>query len=138
MSSQWIFSLRLNPVSSLCFTQVDLRWHTGVSSTLPLTETPVTADAAGSRQLAGPRAGVHGDGLADDEAVGDELADGLARVGVGDLVDLVGVEPDLALAAAGHGGRQALLRREVHPAREGLHVNIYGLFCGCAWWWRSR
>lgn len=78
----------------------DLAGHTGVLGTLSLTETPVATDAAGSSQLPGARARVHGDGLADDEAIGDELADGLAGVGVGDLVDLVGVEPDLALSAA--------------------------------------
>ena len=58
---------------------------------------------------------MHGDGLADDEAIGDEFADGLAAVGVGDLVHFIGVEPDLAFAAVGHGRRQALLRAEVHP-----------------------
>ena len=59
---------------------------------------------------------MHGDGLADDEAIGDELADGLAGVGVGDFADFVGVEPDLALAAVRDRGRQALLGTEVHPA----------------------
>lgn len=59
---------------------------------------------------------MHGDGLADDEAILDELADGLARVGVGNLAGLVGVEPDLALAATGDGTRQALLGAEVDPA----------------------
>jgi len=43
---------------------------------------------------------VHGDGLADDEAICDELADGLAGVGTGDFADLVGIEPDLTLSAA--------------------------------------
>ena len=43
---------------------------------------------------------MHGSLLADDEAIGDEFADGLAGIGVADLVDLVGVEPDFALAAA--------------------------------------
>jgi hypothetical protein len=43
---------------------------------------------------------VHGDGLADDEAIFDELADGLARVGASDFSLLTWVEPDLALAAA--------------------------------------
>ena len=60
---------------------------------------------------------MHGDGLADDEAIGDELADGLAGVGVGDFILLVRVEPDLALAAVPHGRREALLRAEVHPVR---------------------
>ena len=59
---------------------------------------------------------MHGDGLANDEAIGDELADGLAGVGVGDLIDFVRVEPDLALAAVGYGRRQALLRAEIDPS----------------------
>ena len=41
-----------------------------------------------------------GDWLADDEAILDELSDGLTRVGIGDLVLLAWVEPNLALAAA--------------------------------------
>lgn len=87
-----------------------------------------------------------GDRLADDQTVGDQLADGGARVGVGDLVDLVGVEPDLALAAAGDGARQALLGAEVDPAKEsristlcppmcaicacGVRWVVGGVFCG--------
>lgn len=65
---------------------------------------------------------MHGDGLADDEAIGLELADGLTGVGVGDFVALVGVEPDLALAAAKDGRRQALLRAKVRP-REKLDIS---------------
>ena len=70
------------------------------------------------RQLTGTGTRVHGDGLADDEAIGDELADRLAGVCVGDFVDLVRVEPDLAFAAAGHGGSEALLSAEVDPMKE--------------------
>ena len=61
---------------------------------------------------------MHCDGLADDETIADELADRLAGVGVGDFVDLVGVEPDLALAAANHGGGETLLCTEVDPRCE--------------------
>ena len=89
--------------------------HTSVLGTLPLTETSVSADSSGGGQLSGTGTGVHGDGLSDDEAIGDELADGLAGVGVGDLVDLIGVEPDLALAAAKDIGREALLSTQVDP-----------------------
>lgn len=53
--------------------------------------------------------GVHRDLFADDKAIGDELADGLAGVGVRDFAGLIGVEPDLALSAANDGGREALL-----------------------------
>lgn len=60
---------------------------------------------------------MHGHGLADDETIADELADGLTGVGVRDLVHLVRVEPNLALAAAHHGGGQALLGAEVDPVK---------------------
>ena len=39
--------------------------------------------------------GVDSDGLLDDKTILDELANVLARVGVGNLVDLVGVQPHL-------------------------------------------
>lgn len=72
--------------------------------TLTLTQAAVTTDTAGQVELAGTGTGVHGHGLADDEAILDELANGLAGVGVGDFAHLIGVEPNLALAAAHHGG----------------------------------
>lgn len=77
----------------------------------------MSADATSSGELTRASAGVHGDGLLDNQAIGDELANSGAAVGVGDLLDLVGVEPDLALAAAGDGTRQALLGTEVDPAK---------------------
>jgi hypothetical protein len=78
----------------------DLAGHTGIGGTLTLTVTTVSALSSGEVQLAGARSRVLGDGLSDDKAIGDELSDGLTRVGVGDLALLVGVEPDLALATA--------------------------------------
>jgi hypothetical protein len=63
---------------------------------------------------------VHGDGLADDEAIGNELADGLAGVGVRDLIDFVGIQPDLALSASDNGRRKALLRAEIDPVQDSL------------------
>lgn len=75
----------------------------------------MTTDAAGLVEFTGASAGVHGNGLLDDKAIADELADGLAGVGVGDLGHLIGVEPNLALAAADHGGREALLGAKVDP-----------------------
>lgn len=89
--------------------------HTGISGTLPLSEATVATDPAGEVQLTSTGTRVHGDWLADDEAIGDELADGLAGVGVGDLVDLVGVEPDLAFAAAEDISCEALLSSQVDP-----------------------
>lgn len=75
----------------------------------------MATDPAGGSQGASAGTGVHGDGLADDEAIVNELADGLAGVGVGDLVDLIGVQPNLALSATDNGRRKALLRAEVDP-----------------------
>ena len=70
-----------------------------------------------------PRARVHGHGLADDEAISDELADRLAGVGIGDFVDFVGIEPDLALSASDDGGREALLSAKIHPGND-LSVRV--------------
>ena len=56
-----------------------------------------------------------GDGLSDDEAIGDKLSDRLAGVGVGDLGRLVRVEPDLALTTADDRGGQALLSSQIDP-----------------------
>lgn len=94
----------------------DLAGHTGIGSTLALTVATVSALSSGEVQLAGARSGVLGDGLSDDEAIGDELSDGLARVGVGNLALLVGVEPDLALTAADDRRGQALLSSQIDPA----------------------
>lgn len=52
---------------------------------------------------------MHGDLFADDKAIGNELADGLARVGVGNFIDFIRIEPDLALAAARYGGGEPFL-----------------------------
>lgn len=75
----------------------------------------MTTDSAGGVELAGAGARVHRHRLTDDQAIADELADRLPRVGVGDLRDLIGVEPDLALATADHGGRETLLGEKVDP-----------------------
>ena len=89
--------------------------HTSIRSTLPLTEATVSADSSCGCEFPGARSRVHGDGLSDDEAICNELADGLAGVGIGDLAGLIGIEPDLALSAADNGSREALLGGEVDP-----------------------
>jgi outer membrane receptor protein involved in Fe transport len=106
----------------------DLLGHTGIGGTLALSVAAVAALSAGKIELAGPRSRVHRHGLADDEAIGNELSDGLAGVGVGDLALLVGVEPDLALAAADDGRGEALLGSQVDPSG-GLLLAI-ALACG--------
>ena len=61
---------------------------------------------------------MHRDLLANDETIRHELADSLTGVGVGDFVHFIRIEPDLALAAANDGGREALLSAEVDPRRQ--------------------
>lgn len=60
----------------------------------------MSANPSSGSQFPGARTRMHSDLLADDEAIGHELADRLAGIGVGDFVHFIGVEPDLALAAA--------------------------------------
>lgn len=88
----------------------------------------MATDSAGEVQLTSTGTRVHGDGLSDDEAIGDELADRLAGVGVGDLVDLVGVEPNLALTAAEDIGRKALLGKQVDPVRKKIELSVFDFF----------
>lgn len=75
----------------------------------------MSTNAAGEVEFTGTGTGVHGNGLADDQAIADQLADSLARVGVGNFAHLIGIEPDLALTAADHGRRKALLGTKVDP-----------------------
>ena len=63
---------------------------------------------------------MHSNRFADDEAIADEFSDGLAGIGVGDFVDFVGIEPDLAFSAADHRRGEALLCRQIHPRHGGL------------------
>lgn len=74
---------------------------------------------------------MHSYGLADDEAIADEFSDGLTGVGVGNLVNLIGVEPNLALSASDDGRREALLGTEVDPRRIELAPKFleFDVFC---------
>jgi len=70
---------------------------------------------------------VDGLGLLDDEAVLDEAADVLPRVGVGDLVDLVRVHPDFVPATFHDGCGKPLLQTQSGATHFGLV--IFPLFC---------
>lgn len=95
----------------------NLGGHTSIGSTLSLTVTTVSAFPSGKVQLAGTASRVHSHGLSDDEAIGDQLADRLPGVGVRDFALLIGIQPDLALAAADDGRGEALLGSQVDPSR---------------------
>ena len=74
--------------------------HTSICCTLPLTETTVSTNSSCSSKVAGARSRVHGNRLSDDESICNELADGLAGIGIGDFADFIGIEPDLALSTS--------------------------------------
>merc|ERR1719304_34505 len=81
-----------------------------ILGTLPLTKASVAAFPARLVVLAHARPGVDSDRLLDDQTILDELADVLTRVGVGNLVDLVGIQPHLVLATFHDVSGKALLQ----------------------------
>jgi hypothetical protein len=60
----------------------------------------MSSDPSSSGKLSGTSTRVHSYRLADNKAISNEFADGLAGVCVGDFCHFIGVEPNLALAAA--------------------------------------
>lgn len=68
---------------------------------------------------------MHGDGFADNEAICNEFADGLAGVGIADFVDLVRIKPDLALSTTNDRGRKTLLSSEIDPLNQMLAVALH-------------
>ena len=88
---------------------LDLRGHTSIGGTLPLTGAGVTALALGGEELLRACARVDGGGLDDDASVLDELLDMGAGVGVPDLSLLSGVQPDFALSYPRDGCGEPLL-----------------------------
>ena len=63
----------------------------------------------GSVILPDPGSEVDSDRLLDHETILDQLANILPGIGVGNLVDFVGVQPNLVLAALHHAGGKPLL-----------------------------
>jgi hypothetical protein len=58
---------------------------------------------------------VNSNRLANDQSIANQFSDCLSGIGVGDLIDFIGIEPDLALAAANDGRSKALLGAKVDP-----------------------
>ena len=92
--------------------------HPGITRTLPLSKASMSPDSSGSSQLSRTGTRMHRDLLADDETIGQELADCLAGIGVGDFVHFIRIKPDLTLTAANDGGGEALLSAEIDPRRQ--------------------
>ncbi|GMR32270.1 hypothetical protein PMAYCL1PPCAC_02465, partial [Pristionchus mayeri] len=94
----------------------NLLGHASILGSETLTSAGVTNLAAGLGELTSTEARVHSNGFADDETILHETTDVLARVGVGDLVDLIGVEPDLSLSALKNCRREAFLQAQIAAA----------------------
>jgi hypothetical protein len=90
-------------------------WHSRITCTLPLTETPMSANLSCRGQVSGAGAGVHSHWFLDDKAICKEFSNSLAGVGIRDFVQFVGIKPDLAFTAASNGGGEPLLGPQVHP-----------------------
>lgn len=87
----------------------NLEWHTGIHGTLSATIAGVSALGLGLHVSLVARLGVDHVGLADDEVVLNELSHLLTTVGLRNFIGLVGVHPDLSLAALKHGSSESLL-----------------------------
>merc|ERR1719192_2331590 len=72
--------------------------HTSVPCTFALSHASVTSLPSSLVVLTDTVPGVDGDGLLDDETILDEFPDVLSGIGVGDLIDLVGIQPDFVFA----------------------------------------
>merc|ERR1719284_235441 len=82
----------------------------GVGCSLPFTEATVTTLPPGLIVSPHTGPGVDSDGLLDDQTVLYQLPDVGPGVGVGDLVDLVRVQPNLLLSTFHNISREAFLK----------------------------
>mmetsp|Transcript_35962 Transcript_35962/g.106302 ORF Transcript_35962/g.106302 Transcript_35962/m.106302 type:complete len:236 (+) Transcript_35962:567-1274(+) len=91
-----------------------LRWQAGLTGTTALAVASATSLGLGLGRQARASAGVDLGRLPDDETVLDKLPHILPGVGHGNFIDLIGVKPDLPLAAPQHRGCKPLLQLERH------------------------
>ena len=87
----------------------DLEWKTGIGGTSTLTRSGVTALALGCVSQGYASAGMHHGWLLNNESISMESSNVATRIGKGNFVNLVGVQPDFALAAFQNVGREAFL-----------------------------
>lgn len=87
--------------------------HPRLGGTPPFSHSSVPSLALGLELLADAETRLRDLGHANNEAIADELADVLARVGRRDIRDFVGVKPDLAFPTAKDGRSEPLLGPEV-------------------------
>jgi hypothetical protein len=56
----------------------------------------MSTNSAGSLEFTSPGSRVHSDWLFDDESICNKLSDGLAGVGIADLIRLIGIQPSFS------------------------------------------
>ena len=98
---------------------LDLGWHSSLRCTLPLTGTSVSTSSLGSQELTSSSSRVSYDGLLDDLTILDELSDVGPGVGIGNVVLLGGVTPNLPLSNAQYRGGETLLASQVDHCAAG-------------------
>ena len=97
-----------NEMCTLVPTTILIRTQ-AILPTFPLSHAGVPSLPPCLGVLPDPRPRVHGHRLLDHKTILDQLADILPGVGIGNLVDLVGIEPDLVAAALHHRSGEPLL-----------------------------
>lgn len=86
--------------------------HTSISCTLSLTYAHMPALPASQGIFPASSPGMDSHWFADDQSIFDQLPDLLTRVGIGDFIGLIGVQPDLLFATAKDTGGKPLLKPE--------------------------
>jgi hypothetical protein len=84
LSRLTIFSEQ-SPKNTLPSHPKDLRWHTGLSCTLPLSHASVTTFALGGKEIEGTSTRVDSCGFDDDTSILDKLLYVRPRVGIANL-----------------------------------------------------
>uniref|UniRef100_A0A8C8Z1C9 Uncharacterized protein n=1 Tax=Prolemur simus TaxID=1328070 RepID=A0A8C8Z1C9_PROSS len=74
--------------------------HSSIGCTLSLTYAHMPALQAGQGVFPASSSRMDSHRLADDQPIFDQLPDLLTRVGIGDFISLIGVQPDLLFATA--------------------------------------
>ncbi len=108
-----------------------LRGKTSIGGTLPLAGAGVATLPLGLVHAVHTSTRVDVHRLADDVAILDQLTDVLAGVSHRDLIHLIGIQPDFALAAFENRGGEALLKAKrhhpcdmsTHGTRKSIHLH---------------
>jgi len=91
----------------------NLEGKTGVGSTSTLTDTCVSSLSLGLVSQADASTGVHNGGLLDNKTIPFQTRDVTARIGQGNFVGLVRIQPNFAPSTFQDGCRKAFLKTKI-------------------------